>query len=186
MKKKGERKDNTFLKNSRGQVWIETVIYLLIAFVMMGLVLSYVKPKIENMRDQAIITQSLEMINEIDSIMSTMGSSGNKRVIEMGVKKGDFLIDSTNNKIIFELQTNFRYSEPGQEVYDGKVMVLTGGENQYGKVKLERDFSGEYDIKYSNNDINRVLTKASTSYRLSIENKGVGTSGKLIMDFNVE
>lgn len=114
MKKKGDIKRNTFSKNYRGQVWIETVIYLLIAFVMMGLVLSYVKPKIEDLRDKAIIEQSLDVINEIDNTISTIGSTGNKRLIEIGVKKGVFNIDSENDMITFELETKYQYSEFGK------------------------------------------------------------------------
>lgn len=35
----------TLSRNRSGQVWIETVIYTLIAFVMIGLVLSYARPE---------------------------------------------------------------------------------------------------------------------------------------------
>ncbi len=187
MKKKGEIKVNTISKNYRGQVWVETVIYLLIAFIMMGLVLSYVKPKIEDMKDQTAIKQSLEIINEIDSTISTIGSVGNKRLIEVGVKKGEFMIDSTNDKIIFEIQTDYKYSESNEEVYDGKIKIITEGENQYSKVILERDFSDEYDIIYEGSAVNKTLPKASTTYKMFIENKGVGTQpGKLVIDIDIE
>ena len=58
----------------RGQVWIETVTYTLVAFVLIGLVLSFVKPKIEELQDQAIIEQSTSMIKEIDSILHSLKS----------------------------------------------------------------------------------------------------------------
>ncbi len=35
--------------DKRAQIWIETMIYTLIAFIMLGLVLAYAKPKIEAM-----------------------------------------------------------------------------------------------------------------------------------------
>ena len=38
-----------------GQVWVETVTYTLIAIVMIGLVLSFAKPKIEELQDKTII-----------------------------------------------------------------------------------------------------------------------------------
>ncbi|HNZ52100.1 MAG: hypothetical protein BWY36_00835 [Candidatus Diapherotrites archaeon ADurb.Bin253] len=187
MKKKGDIKRNTFSKNYRGQVWIETVIYLLIAFVMMGLVLSYVKPKIEDLRDKAIIEQSLDVINEIDNTISTIGSTGNKRLIEIGVKKGVFNIDSENDMITFELETKYQYSEFGKEVYIGKVKAITQGQNQYSKVILTRDFSEEYNLIYDSSDTNKALPKASTPYRVFIENKGVGVDqDKLIINFNIE
>ena len=55
------------LLNTKGQIWIETVIYTLIIFVMIGLVLSFAKPKIEEMQDKAIIEQSIAMMKDIYS-----------------------------------------------------------------------------------------------------------------------
>ena len=187
MKKKGELKENTFSKNYRGQVWVETVIYLLIAFVMMGLVLSFVKPKIEEMRDKAIIDQSLEIIKEIDNSITTLGSAGNKRLIEIGVKKGAFTIDSTRDLILFEMQTDFAYSESEEPVYVGKIKTITQGENQYSKVILERNFSEQYDLIYDGANENKTLPKASTPYKLFIENKGTGgTANKVVINFDIE
>ena len=45
--------------NKRGQVWVETVIYTLIALVMIGLVLSFVQPKIMELQDKATLQQSI-------------------------------------------------------------------------------------------------------------------------------
>jgi uncharacterized protein (UPF0333 family) len=39
-----------FAKNKRGQIWVETVVYTLIALVMIGLVLAFAKPKIEELQ----------------------------------------------------------------------------------------------------------------------------------------
>jgi len=39
----------------KGQVWIETVTYTLIAFVLIGLILAFVKPKIDELQDKALI-----------------------------------------------------------------------------------------------------------------------------------
>lgn len=75
------------VKNIRAQVWIETVLYTLIAFVMIGLVLAYAKPKIEELQDKTIIEQSIEMLKNIDSTILTIGAPGNQRLIEIGIKK---------------------------------------------------------------------------------------------------
>lgn len=185
MKKKGAVKKNTVLKNHKAQVWIETVVYLLIAFIMIGLVLSYVKPKIEEMRDQSTIKQSIEIIKEIDSSITTIGSVGNKRLIEVGIKKGEFIIDSENDKIRFEIHTEYKYSEPGEVISDGNIKILTEGEHQYSKVILERDFSDNYDLIYKEKDEGKTLTMASTAYKLFIENKGEGTPGKEVINFDL-
>ena len=56
MKKKRGKKN--------GQVWVETVIYTLIAFSLIAAVLAFVKPKIDELQDKAIIEQSIGMIKE--------------------------------------------------------------------------------------------------------------------------
>ena len=87
--------------NKRAQVWIETVTYTLIAFVMIGLVLSFAKPKIEELQDKTIIEQSIKILKEIDSTILEVSEEGigNKRKIEMNVRKGTFYINSTNDKL---------------------------------------------------------------------------------------
>ena len=52
--------------DSRGQVWVETVTYTLIALVLIGLVLSFTKPKIEELQDRTLIEQSIQVLKELD------------------------------------------------------------------------------------------------------------------------
>ncbi len=171
--------------NSQGQVWIETVIYTLIAFVMIGLVLSFAKPKIEEIQDSTILQQSTEMMKEIDSIILTMGAAGNQRILEIGIKKGDLKIDGQNDKIIFEMESQSVYSEPGKEVNDGNIIVLTEEKSEYSLVTLTRNYrEDDYDIKIDGNDESKVISKASTSYKLSILNEGE-IEGKTVLDISV-
>lgn len=189
MKKKGELKKDRFTKNSKAQVWVETVIYLLIAFVMMGLVLSFVKPKIEELRDKSVVEQSVEIIKEIENSMVTIGSPGNKRLIEVGIKKGSLTIDSENDKIFFEMDTNYAYGEVGEEIYIGNIKATTEGEGRTKTVTLERDFSGEgYDITYNQQTSSKVLTKSPNSYKLFMENRGDSplSPGDINIDFDIE
>ncbi|MBU1129195.1 MAG: hypothetical protein KJ949_01025, partial [Nanoarchaeota archaeon] len=98
----------------RGQVWVETMIYTLVAFALIAAVLFFVKPKVEEIRDQALIEQSLEVMKYFDSTILELGQSvsGNKREIEVGIKKGTLLIDGENEKIVFEMKSKYEYSEP--------------------------------------------------------------------------
>jgi type II secretory pathway pseudopilin PulG len=166
-------------------VWVETVVYLLIAFAMIGLVLAFIKPKIEEMRDKAIIEQSLEMMKEIDNSITTIGSSGNRRLLEVGIKKGSLTIDSENDVIIFEIQSSYAYTEPGEPVQVGEIQALTEETGRGNTVTLKRDFSEEYDLTYVNQEVTKSLTKAPNAYRLFITNKGE-SSNKVLIDFSIE
>lgn len=171
----------------RGQIWIETVIYTLIAFVMIGLVLSYARPKIEELQDRAVIEQSIAILKDIDSTILTMGGCGNQRIIELGIKKGSLKIDGMNDLIVFEMKSKSIYSEPGAfPVYDGNIAIQTTKIGDESIVNLTRDFKDIYNITYTEKDEARTITKSSTSYRLLISNKG-GESGSLqVIDFELK
>ncbi len=108
----------------RGQVWVETVIYTLIAFVMIGAVLAFIKPKIEEIRDKALIEQTIEVIESINFGIIELGGEGNKRIIELGIKKGILKIDGENNLIIFEIESRHVYSQPGEDIYIGNIIAM--------------------------------------------------------------
>jgi len=175
-----------FSRKKTGQVWIETVIYTLIAFVMIGLVISYVKPKIEELQDKAVIEQSAQMMKQIDSTILIMGGAGNKRILEIGIKKGTLRIDGTNDKIIFEMQSKYTYSEPGKTINEGDIKVYTQKKGAENIVNLTRDFSNDYNIKVLGKDEIKTISQASTSYQLSIINEGLDVNKKVILNMSVD
>lgn len=185
MVKRGGLKKSIFLENHRGQVWVETVIYLLIAFVMMGLVLSFIRPKIEELRDKTVLEQSLEILKEIDNSIVTIGSPGNRRLVEVGIRKGSLIIDSATDKIIFEMDSKYVYTEPGKTVQIGNIQALTEEKGSTNLVTLERDFSSEYDITYGGEQTLKTLSKAPNPYRLFFTNNGA-SGNKIAIDFSTE
>ena len=173
------------MKNRRGQVWVETIIYTLIAFALIGLVLAFVKPKIEEIQDKGIIEQSISVLEEIDLIIKTLGDPGNQRVVNLGISKGIFNIDGENNKLFFEIESRHVYSEPGKNVTIRNIIVLTEKRGKINDVTLTRDYEGEYDITYQNTDELKKIGKTSTSYTLLIANKGENALNKTIINIEV-
>ncbi len=171
--------------DKKGQVWVETVIYLLIAFVMIGLVLSFIKPKIEELKDKSVIDQSVQIMQDIDNSIITIGSTGNKRLLQVGIKKGTFMIDGINDRIIFEIDSTYQYSEPGKNVSVGNINAFTLDNGRNSKVTLTRDYSEAYNITYNGEDSIKTLNKAPGPYSLFITNKGT-LLNKINIDFNVE
>ncbi|OGI12484.1 hypothetical protein A3K64_04195 [Candidatus Micrarchaeota archaeon RBG_16_36_9] len=180
-----KKRKKFFRINNHGQVWIETVIYTLIAFVLIGLVLSFAKPKIEELQDRAIIEQSLSMLKQIDSTILTMGEAGNQRILELGIKKGNLKIDAINDDIIFELESKSIYSEPGQNISDGSVRIFTEKRTGYSLVTLTADYSENYNIEFEGKEEVKILSKASTAYKLSILNEGEDISEKIILNMSI-
>ncbi len=158
----------------RGQIWVETVIYTLIALTMISLVLSFVRPKILEMQDQTILEQSRNMISNIDGILSSIsqGGLGNKRNIELSIKKGDLRIDCENNLIKFEMESNHFYSEPEEEINEGKIEVYTEEVGDEGVVSFTIQYSEDYNMTCNGEKEKVILSQAPTSYRLSISHEG--------------
>ncbi len=161
------------MKNKRGQIWVETVVYTLIAFALIAAVLSFVKPKIQELQDKAIIEQSISMLKDIDStvIEIIQGGAGNKRKLEVGIKKGDLIFDGENNAIIFKIESNYLYSEIGKEIVDGNLIIKTLKKGEKNLVILNRTYQ-DYNLTFKGEEETKTLSKASTSYNIFLTNKG--------------
>lgn len=156
----------------RGQVWIETVIYTLIAFVILGAVLSFAKPKIEQLQDKAIIGQSLDMLENINGIINEINSvAGNKREIELGIKKGSLTIDGENNLILFKIDSKYMYSEPGTKYKEGDIIIENNQIGDINKLSAMINYT-DYNITWMNEPKIETLRQSTSSYILFISNKG--------------
>ena len=173
------------MKNRRGQIWVETITYTLIAFALIGLVLAFVKPKIEEVQDKGLIEQSISILEEIDLIIKTLGDPGNQRVINLKISKGVFGIDGVNNKLFFEIESRYIYSEPGENVTIGNIIVFTEKKGKVNDVILTRNYEGECNITYQNMDELKKIGMTSTSYTLLIANKGEDDLNKPIINMEV-
>jgi AAA+ ATPase superfamily predicted ATPase len=174
----------------RGQVWVETVVYTLIAFVLIGTVLAFIKPKIDELQDKAIIEQSIGIMEEINNvILSTIqGGAGNKRVIEVSIKKGTLTIDGSENEMVFEIESSYLYSEEGIPINERGVEIITINKGSQNVVNLRNDYSQKYDIAYDG-DVEgiKTLSQGSTFHKIFITNLGKEVdSGKWILEVTVE
>ncbi|MBU2053218.1 MAG: hypothetical protein ABIJ14_03715 [Nanoarchaeota archaeon] len=161
-------------KKRKGQIWIETVIYTLIAFTMIGLVLTFVKPEIEKLQDQAIIEQSIEVLEEINNIFKeiNIAGTGNQRLIELGIKKGVLKIDGADDKLIFEIESLYEYSEPKVNYTKRDLVAYTEKKGKFNLITFTRDYDEEYDIKFNDEDLLKTITKSPSPYKLLISHKG--------------
>jgi len=176
---------NFFPKNKKGQVWVETVIYTLIALTMIGAVLAFILPKIEEIRDKSVIEQSINSVKDIDSVILSIvqGGPGNRKLVESNIKKGMMKIDGRLNQLSFEIETSYLYSEPGKIINLGNVKAVTTDIGGINKVTLTANYN--YNIKYNDLDEEKILEQSSTPYTITIENKGEDADGNTIININV-
>lgn len=165
----------------RGQIWVETVIYTLIGLLLIGSVLAFITPKIQEIQDRAVIDQSISMLNDIEKIIFSISlSPGNKRILDIGLRKGNLIINSEEDKIIFEMESTLEYSQDNITIKEGDIDVLTVKLGSLNKITLTSNYNS--DIIYAGKNVTKIITRSPTPYKLSIENKG---STSTIIDINV-
>lgn len=174
-----------FLIEKKGQVWVETVIYTLIAFSLMALVLGFARPKIQESQDKAAIEQTIEAMQEINSVFEEIrGVSGNKRVVEFGIRKGFMKIDPLGDNLIFELEGTHEYSEPGVEISEGTLKIVTSKIGKLSIVNISGNYSN-YNLTYQGEETSKIVTQAPTPYKISFSNEGKDSQGKTVIDINL-
>lgn len=169
-----------------GQVWIETVLYTVIGLAIMGVILSVIKPSLDQKRDELVLNQVREILDGIDGQVQEVVNTGqgNTRTVEITMKKGELLIDTGNNSVVFSMDSKYMLSELGKEIIISRTKVLTK-ERAKGSyfVTMTLDYSN-YNITFTGQKKNKELQASSTPYKVAITNNGVA-GGKTNIDFVV-
>jgi hypothetical protein len=177
----------TFCKNKVAQVWVETDLYTRIACTVIGLVLAYAQPEIEKFQDKSAIKQSINLMADLDSkILEVLrNGEGNKRVLDLSVKRGSLSINGTNDCLTFEIESSYPYTEIG-EVYSEKGIAITtsqlGGKS---KITLLKNYSEMTNITYSGKEEIKILSQSSTFYSAYVENKGGTSPSKTVVEIGL-
>ena len=170
----------------RGQVWVETVIYTLIGLAIIGILLAVAKPKIDEIKDRAIIDRSIEgmdLINE--KIQAVRSAPGNRRVVDLKIDRGRMVIDNENDAIYWVIDAaEVEYSQVGEWVpISGHLEVLTEEANPY-TITLNMNYT--VDLRFGDQETGvKELEEAPTPYRLKIENVGV-EGGNTVIELGEE
>ena len=174
--------------SKQGQIWVETVIYTLIGLSIIGLVISIIKPAIDEKRDKAVIDQSLEMLNSISSDIDEVRyyGTGNARQIELKIKNGKLEIDSKNDSIIFSMDSSYKYSELDQSVSIGKINSTTRKKANKYEVLLRLDYKGILNLTYNEEEKLKNFQAASLPYKITATNFGSSNiTSQINIDFSM-
>lgn len=162
--------------NSRGQIWIETVIYILIGLVLIALVLAFVVPKINEQRDRIMVEQTIVSLSILDDKINEVIDNGknNKRIVEYTMRTGELYFNSIDNEINFILSDLTKpYSEPGIKIPVGRIIVESTEGKKTSSVNLTLQYPAGIDLKFDNQEIIKKIDPSVTPYSFSIENKGI-------------
>lgn len=181
-------KKRNIIRDSKAQVWVETVIYTLIALVIIGTTLAFVRPKIQEMQDKAVVDRSLEMMqainNEIISIIR--GGAGNSRILELMISKGNLEINGKDDQINFRIPNSYyAASDPGIEVNYGSIIIYTEKKGKTYEVTLTLDYSTNYNIQYNGDEQTKTITQSSVPYKVSLSHQGKDLEAQIIIDSKI-
>ena len=173
------------MKERKGQIWIETVLYTLIGLALIGLVLAFITPKINESKDRAVIEQSIGLLNLIDDKINIIisGAPGNTRNIDITLKKGDLYFNSTADKITIVLDDITEpLTQEGTDVDIGRIKARSSKTQKANNITLTLDYSDTADIGYFEGSSitpvpNKKFTISSTPYKFSFANKGSANQG---------
>jgi len=170
------------MKNKRGQVWVETVVYTLIGLTLIGVVLAFITPKINEYKDRSVIEETISSLNKLDEkISEVLDAPGNKRKIEFRMLRGEIYFDGVEDSIYYTLNDSRAiFSEPGVPTSIGKIQILSQKGNKENSVLLSLNYS--LNITVDSVDKVRKFSSASTPYNFFVENKGFSQSGQQIID----
>jgi len=138
------------------------------------LVLGLATPKINELKDKAIIEQGIEMLNSVNSIIDNIKYvSGNSRPADVKIQKGTLIIDSKGDQIEYLIEeSRYQYSELDKEIEVGFIEVKTIKVGKTYTVSLKLDYSNSADITWQTENKLKVFQPSSQPYSISITNKG--------------
>lgn len=162
------------MKNKKAQIWVESVLYTLIGLAIMGLLLVVTRPQISKTQDQFLIQQTIKALHELDNkIIEIKQATGNRRIVEFQLSKGELVIDGNADKIKWILrESGYMYSEPGYETSIGDIKILTEKNADKYDIQLTLDYSNDNELTIDRQAGSKILQPAKTPYNLIIENFG--------------
>ncbi len=155
-----------------GQVWIETVLYTIIGLALIGLVLSFVMPKINQSKDNLVVSQSIDTMKQLDSsINEVVQQQGDIKKININVGRGYLYINASSGDISLVINDlTSLYSESNVTLVDGNLQILSMKGQKTDSVYLTLNYP--YNITYNGKNTENKITAAPIPYSFYIENKG--------------
>ena len=161
-----------------GQVWIETVIYIMIGLTLIALVLAFVIPKTNQQKDNAIIEQAINSLNDVDEKVIEVidNGPGNKRMRDFNLKAGKISLYSDKDEMVYQIdEIEQPYSEPNIKIPMGRIIVESTILAKKNRVSLTLSYNNMANLTFNKG----ILNPSSMPYSFTIENFGLPVGSSL-------
>ncbi len=159
----------------KADIWVSTVIYMLIGLSIISALLFAAKPKIEEARDRFVINYMINTFNSLDGFIREINEvPGMARYFDIKISKGEFKVIPENDTIEWKISTNFKFSEIGQELKVGNVNLISLEKMGRIETKIWLNYVEPINIttQPNNEGQNLTLTPSPNIYRIYIQNLG--------------
>ena len=169
--------------NKRGAIWISAVLYMGLGIIILSMILAVGLPAVQKMKDQFTIKETKNLMLVLDENIRTVYQEGpgSQRVVDLKITRGSFEIDDEAESISWSLSTKIPASQPGEEAYEGNLIIFTEStpvEDQYG-VELSLNYDDFLDLNYESSQ-----QTISGNTKLSILNSGEGDNSLIEIKIN--
>lgn len=139
------------MKNKKADIWISAALYFGLGVIVVTIILSAGLPLIDRLKDKNVVIETKDVMFTLDDNIRQVirQGPGEQRVLTIEIKKGDLIIDNSGNMIVWAYTTKALLSEPGVEILEGNLKIITENTNvekEY-KITLTLSYEGLADIR---------------------------------------
>jgi hypothetical protein len=166
----------------RGQVWIETVLYTFIGLTLMGLVLGFVYPRIQQAQERSLLQQSTTSLTGLDDLIQLVMTRGpgNVKKASFSLQRGTLTIDPQAETIVFEItELHTPPSEPGAAIPFGNLIMRT--------IPTDDSYKVQYTLQYTTLDLSfegeqiKTFQASSVPYQFLVSNEGGNGKPRIVL-----
>lgn len=127
----------------KSQVWISAILYILIAAIAMVIILQVGIPLLNKMKDRTTFERSKNVLSALDQQITEVASEGqgSQRVIAIEIREGNIIVDDSDNKLKWQLETKTEVIEPRTSLEIGNLKIYSNIEVDTSESKDEYNVS---------------------------------------------
>ncbi|MEK6864105.1 MAG: hypothetical protein AABX27_02340 [Nanoarchaeota archaeon] len=103
------------MRNKKGDVWISAVLYMALGVIVLTIILAAGVPMIQKMKDKNSFSQAKTVfftLNQNINDVINEGPASRRYMSPFEIKSGEFVVDETNNRIVWSMKTKAKMMEP--------------------------------------------------------------------------
>ena len=141
--------------------FISLILVVMISIAGMVLVLRIGRPLLEKMEDFSRFSEAKDVMNQINSAIKEVSYEGNGSSRKLGAKisGGEYRVSSSEDSIIYELESKYELFPPGMWKRDGDLVISTGGDVKAYEADVTGD--GQTELVLENSRILFAINKTA-------------------------